>query len=580
MKLNEGRGPGRLAAICAAAFVLLPACSGCYPAAPPTAVAPDEADRTGWFEDVTLAAGLDFVHDPGPTGDYFMPQSMGSGCALFDCDGDGLLDIYLLQMGGPNSPSVNRLYRQDPPGHFRDITAGSGLDVAGHNCGVAIGDVNNDGRPDVLVTQYGGVKLFRNDGNGHFTDITAGSGLANPAWGMSAAFVDYDRDGWLDLVVVNYVDYDRTRECHSPDGKRSYCGPKHFPGTASRLFHNRGPVQEGGRPVGVRFQDVSLDSGVARLKGPGLGVVCADLDGDGWPDIFVANDGAPNRLWINRHDGTFVNEAASRGVAYTMMGQAYAGMGVALGDVDNNGLLDLYVTHLGTETHTLWKQGPRGLFRDDTTATGLAHPQGHGTGFGTLLADFNNDGALDLVVVNGRVLRGELAPDASLGFWQPYAERNQLWTNDGSGKFRDISASNPALCGYWGVGRGVACGDFDNDGAPDLLISSIGGRARLLRNTAPARGHWLKVRVLDPKLRRDAYGAEVHVRTTSREQLRLVSAADSYLSGSSPLLHVGLGSAVQFESLLVTWPDGTREQFPGGAADRLIEIRKGEGRSP
>jgi hypothetical protein len=564
--------PPLLAAVLLVALLMLLGCSA-SPRPHAESEPPDEASGPPWFEDYTDHAGLHFVHDPGPTGDYFMPQSMGSGCAFFDCDGDGLLDLYLLNDAGPDSRSVNRLYRQRPDHTFEDVTDDSGLGVAGYNRGVAVGDVNNDGRPDVLLTQYGGIKLFVNRGGGRFQDVTAASGLVNPLWGMSAAFLDYDRDGWLDVVVINYLDYDPKRECQAPDGHRDFCGPKRFPGVCSKLYHNRGSSP-------VRFEDMSFASGIGRVPGPGLGVVCADLDGDGWPDIFVANDGQPNRLWINRHDGTFTEEAVARGVAYTVMGRAYAGMGIALGDVDNDGLLDLYVSHLDIETNTLWRQERPGQFRDVTHQAGLTVPRQHGTGFGTLLADFNNDGALDLAVVNGRVFRGGSAKDPSLGFWETYAERNQLFVNDGKGVFRDISPSNAALCGRWNVGRGLARGDFDNDGAPDLLINSIGGRARLLRNVTPERGHWLKVRAFDPKRRRDAYGAEVRVRAGGREQLRSINAAESYLSSSSPLAHFGLGAAAQVESILVTWPDGARELFPGGAADRLVELRQGEGRQP
>jgi hypothetical protein len=330
----------------------------------------------------------------------------------------------------------------------------------------------------------------------------------------------------------------------------------------------------------VRFEDVSFASGIGRLPGPGLGVVCADFDGDGWPDIFVANDGQPNRLWINRKDGTFRDAAVSRGAACTAMGRSYAGMGVALGDVNNDGLLDLYVTHLGIETNTLWRQHRRGQFLDATQQAGLLATRWHGTGFGTLMADFDNDGSLDLAAVNGRVFRGGPARDPSLGFWETYAERNQLFANDGTGAFRDVSPSNPALCGHWNVGRGLAQGDFDNDGGQDLLVCSIGGRVRLLRNKAPQRGHWLKVRAIDPRLHRDAYGAEVRVRAGGREQIRLVQPGGSYLSSNSPLAHFGLGAAEQIEWLVVTWPDGLREKFPGGGVDRPVELRRGEGRQP
>jgi hypothetical protein len=559
----------------------LPGCSS------PSEQAPgDGAPANGgpaWFEDVTAAVGLDFVHDPGPVGTYFMPQSMGSGCAFLDFDGDGLLDIYLLHQGGPGGKK-NQLFKQLPDGTFKDVSRGSGLDISGFNTGVAVGDVNNDGKPDVLVTQYGGIKLFLNNGDGAFTDVTEEAGLVNLLWGMSAAFLDYDRDGWLDLIVVNYVDHDPKTECRSPEGLKDFCGPNQFVGTPSKLFRNLGrtgqPASAGKQAPRVRFEDASLASGIGRLPGPGLAVLCADFSGDGWPDIFIANDGKPNRLWINQKDGTFKDEAISRGLAYTAMGNAYANMGVAIGDVSGSGMFDLYVTHLGSETHTLWRQGPRGVFRDQTARAGLLGSRRHGTGWGTVLADFDLDGAPDLAVVNGRAFRGGAARNTGLAFWETFAERNQLFANDGTGKFRDISAANPALCGYWHVGRGLACADFNNDGAPDLLVTSTGGRARLLRNVAPNRGHWLKVRAVEPRRKRDAYGAEVRVRAGGRQWLRLINPAASYLSSGSPLALFGLGKAERVESVEVTWPDGTREVFPGGAADRPVELRRGEGRAP
>jgi hypothetical protein len=564
----------------AAALVLalLAVVVGCRPdPGPSPEAAPETPDGPLWFEDVTDAVGLDFVHDPGPTGTYFTPQTMGSGCAFLDFDGDGLLDLYLLQFGGPDSKSVNRLYRQLPGGRFQDVTEGSGLGVPGHNHGVAVGDVNNDGKPDLFVTHYGGVRLFLNRGGGRFEDVTEGSGLFNPLWATSAAFFDSDRDGWLDLVIVNYLDYDPKKECPGPDGAADYCGPSHFGPVSSKLFRNRGPQPPGG--PAVRFEDVSFVSGIGRLPGPGLGVVCADFDGDGWPDVFVANDGQPNRLWVNRKDGTFADEAVSRGAAYNAMGKAFAGMGIGVGDVDNDGLLDLYVTHLDLQTNNLWSQGPRGRFQDRTAEAGLLATRWRGTGFGTLMADFDHNGGVDVAVANGRISRGGLGRDTGLGFWEPYAERNQLLANDGAGKFRDASTANPAFC-RWNVARGLACGDFDNDGAVDLLVTTIGGKARLLRNVAPGRGHWLKVRATDPKLNRDAYGAEVTVRAAGRDRVRLLNPAESYLSSSSPVAHFGLGPAAEVESVQITWPDGTREVFPGGPADRAVELRKGEGRAP
>jgi hypothetical protein len=545
---------------------------------PGSAGVPVDAERV-WFEDVTDEVGLRFVHDPGPTGDYFMPQSVGSGCAVIH-DGDDLY-LYLLNNAGPDSASVNRLYRRTAAGTFEDVTAGSGLDVAGFNMGVAVGDVNNDGRPDVLLTQYGGIKLFLNRGGGRFRDATAAAGLSNPRWGVSAAFVDYDRDGWLDLVVVNYVDYD-PKPAAAAVG-RDFPGPASFANTNSKLFRNLGPAPPG---VAVRFQDVTESIGIGGKSGPGLGVVCADFDGDGYPDIFVANDGKPNHLWMSSRaaDGgvVFKEEAGPRGIAYAQSGRAYAGMGVATGDVRNEGMFDLFVTHLNFEPNNLWRQERPGQFQDRTPQSGLDSRVGRGTGFGTVMADFDLDGFLDIAVVNGGVIRKQNRHATGLSFWEPYADHNQLLANDGGGRFRDVSPSNASLCGNWNVGRGLACADFDGDGAPDLLVTAIGGRARLLRNVAPNRGHWLTVRAFDPRWRRDAYGAEVRVQAGGCRLLRLVSPAGSYLSSGSPFAHFGLGHADRIDKILVKWPDGppdgAEEEFDGGAIDRAVVLTRGTGR--
>jgi hypothetical protein len=539
-----------------------------------TGRAPAPAGPPPWFEDVTDKVGLDFVHDAGPTGSYFLPQIMGSGAALFDFDNDGRLDIYLLQGAGPASPSRNRLFHQGRDGHFTDVSAGSGLDVAGYCTGVAIGDVNNDGWPDVVLTLYGGIRLFLNKGDGTFADVSRESGVATSRWATSAAFFDYDRDGRLDLVVAHYVEFDGAKPCHYAQGTRDYCHPRHFPGCATRLYHNVGT------PGRVTFEDVTEKSGLASKPGPGLGVLCADFDGDGWPDVLVANDGKPNHLWMNQHDGTFQEEAVSRGLAYDGLGRAPANMGVALGDVDGDGLFDVFVTHLTQETHTLWLQGPPGLYRDGTAPAGLAPPHSRGTGFGTALADFDADGWPDVAVVNGRVARARPPAGTTLGkFWAPYAETNQLFANEGKGHFRDLARSNPAFCGVPGVWRSLAVGDVDGDGAPDLLATQVAGPVRLFRNVAPDRGHCLLVRAVDPPLKRDAYGAEITLEAGGRRQLGWVNPGSSYQCSSDPRAHFGLGGSAGYEGILVRWPDGSAETFPGGAADRLLVLQKGSGKA-
>jgi hypothetical protein len=550
---------------------LLAASAGCRQPVPSPAT--EEAELPPWFRDVTAESGLDFKHDAGPTGTFFLPQIVGSGAAVFDFDGDGLLDLYLLNNGGPASTSTNRLFQQVRGGRFRDASEESGLNIAGHNIGAAVGDIDNDGRPDVLVTQYGGLKLFHNEG-GVFRDITKQAGLDSVLWGTSAAFFDYDRDGWLDLVVVNYVDYDPSRPCSTGRGQRDYCGPGAFDGSVTKLFHNRGRGPDGA----VRFEDVTLPSGLARLPGPGLGVFCADFDGDGWPDIFVANDGQPNRLWLNQKNGTFQEDAVPRGLAYNNMGQAQAGMGVAPGDVDGDGLLDLFVTHLTDETNTLWRQGPRGLFRDRTSVAGLTETKARGTGFGAVLADFDCDGVLDLAVVNGRVYLGPPVNEAALGsFWCRFAERNRLWTGAG-GRFRDRSASDAAFRGDGAVSRGLLCVDLDDDGGLDLVVTTVAGPARLYRNVAPQRGHWLSVRAWDPALRRDAYGAVVTVRAGSRRWVRWLNPGYSFLCSNDPRAHFGLGAVERLDAVEIDWPDGTCEEFVSLPLDRAIRLCKGEGR--
>ncbi|MFL5339633.1 MAG: CRTAC1 family protein [Gemmataceae bacterium] len=546
--------------------ILLLAATGCRPSSATTNAPKSEGPP--WFEDVTAKSGLNaFVHDAGPiTPAFFLPQSFGSGVAVIDFDGDGRLDVYLVHNGGPTGKK-NQLFHQEPDGTFRDVSAGSGLDVAGFGLGVAVGDVNNDGRPDVLVTEFGATRLFLNLGGGKFREVTREAGLDNPLLATSAAFFDYDRDGHLDLIVVNYVDLDPSIKCGG-----DYCGPNVYKGTVPRLYRNLGPQRDGG----VKFEDVTIRAGLGALPGKGLGVLCADFTGDRWPDIFIANDLLANYLWVNQKDGTFKEEALPRGLAFTATANPAANMGVAWADVDGNGLPDLFVTHLRLETHTLWTQEPRGFFQDRTVAAGLTAGERR-TGFGCALVDFDRDGWPDLAFVNGGVIRNPGAkPDPA--FWPAYAERHQLFRNSGGGKFQEISDTSPALCGTPGVGRGLAVGDFDNDGAPDLLITEAGGPPKLLRNVAPAAGHWLTVRALIPKLKRDAYGAEVTVSAGGKSYWRLIQPGYSYLSSNDVRAHFGLGPAANYDSIRVIWPDGLEESFPGGPADRQVELRQGEGR--
>jgi hypothetical protein len=529
------------------------------------------AEPAQWFEDVTDRSGLKFLHAVGPEAEqYFMPHLMGSGAALFDFDGDGRLDIYLVQNYGPNSNVSNRLFHQLSEGRFEDASAGSGLDVAGYGQGVAVGDFNNDGLPDVVLTEYARVRLFQNAGGGKFRDITQDSGVENPDWGASAAFFDFDRDGWLDFVVINYLNYDMAKDYSAELTRHNFGRPDGFQGTVTRLFHNQG----GGSG---RFEDVTIRAGLATHRGPGLGVFCADFNGDHWPDILVANDGAANHLWINQQNGTFEEEAVTRGLAYDAMGHGCANMGIACGDVDGDGFDDVLITHVPNELSTLWKQGPVGLFQDRTGAARLAQPRWRGTGFGTVLADFDHGGAVHLAAVNGAVFRQmDRTAQPNSSFWYQYEERNQLFANDGTGKFRDISPQNDSFCGPEGVFRGLACGDVDNDGALDLLVTRVAGSVRLYRNVASKRGHWLMIRAVDPALGgRDCHGTEIVVKGGGRRWMRQINPGYSYLCSNDPRAHFGLGQADRVDSIDVVWPDGVAETFAGQGVDREITLHKG-----
>lgn len=535
---------------------------------------PTPDDKEAWFEDVTDRVGLNFTRRPGDPEAFWQPDIHGSGVAIFDYDGDKRLDLFLLDFGPPGSGAGCRLFKNMPDGTFKDVTAGSGLGIDGFNTGVAAGDVNNDGWPDLVVTQHRGIRLFLNKGDGTFRDATEGSGLVNPNWGTSVSFLDYDQDGFLDLVVVNYLNDFANQRCYNPRNQRDYCGPRHFEGTVSKLFHNLGPTA-----AGVTFKDVTIESGLAKAAGPGLAVYCADFTGDGRPDVLIVNDNAANHLWVNQGGGKFAEEAFTRGIALDSMGQAQAGMGAAVGDVDGDGLFDVYMTHLNTERNTLWVQGPkRGYFQDKTADAGLLNSDWRATGFGTLMADFDQDGWPDLAVANGGVMMGGTTPNPAFGeHLQRYTERNQLFRNEGRGKFRDVSRLNPAFCGNPTVARSLAAGDLDGDGAVDLVVTTVGDKARVYRNVARSRGHWLIVRAVDPRLKRDAYGAELRLQVGDRTLLRIVNPSDSYQCSSDPRGHFGLGGADKFDAIHVLWPDGLSEVFPGGPADRVIEPRRGEG---
>ena len=529
-----------------------------------------------WFADITEASGIRFTHRTGTN--YDMPDQVGSGIALLDFDQDGRLDVYCVQDGRGGAGGRNQLFHQEADGRFHDVSAGSGADLAGRGMGAIAGDIDNDGLPDLVVTEYGAVRLLHNLGGGRFEEIAAGAGIDDPRWAAPASFIDFDRDGWLDLVVGNYVDHDPTQVCHDAQGRQDFCAPAAFAPTSTRIWRN----VTGRRGAAPRFEDRTEVSGLTRAPGVALGLVCADLDGDGWPDIFCADDGRANRLFINQRDGTFREEAALRGLAFNAMGRPAANMGTAFADCDGDGLGDLFVTHLTEEFHSFFRQDQRGLFSDSVARSGLQDAGWRGTGFGAVFADLDADGWPDLAQVNGLVRRatpGQTPVGAGVDpWWGRYAQRAQLFVNDGTGRFRDISAANPAFSGEALVGRSLAVGDLDGDGAPDLVTGNLGGPVGVHRNVVPARGHWLKLRLVDPAAGgRDAIGAEAVVVAGGRRHWALLQPATSYLSSHEPALHIGLGKDPGYATVEVSWPDGTKERFAGGAADASVVLRKGTG---
>jgi hypothetical protein len=529
-------------------------------------------------------------------GTFFFPEIMGAGCALFDFDRDGKLDVYLIQGAGSRPrggstipPPRNRLLRQVSAGKFEDVSAGSGLDVADVGMGIAVGDINNDGWPDVFLANYGADRLLLNQRNGKFLDISAAAGIEDLNWGASACFVDYDRDGWLDLCVANYLDYDPGHPCPDAEGALDYCNPKLFHGVAARLYRNiSGMGIPGGDPVDrPRFQDVSWDSGIGQLKGPGLGVVSGDFNGDRWPDLVVANDGAANHLWLNQRNGTFIEEAVPRSAAYDNQGRAQANMGIALGDPDGDGDADLFVTHLRGENNALYLNDPHIGFAEESARSGLALPSIPFTGFGTAFLDLDLDGDLDVAVVNGAVRRPRLGTfsknklNSALEYWPLYAERNQVFLNGGRRSFQELAADSQPFCQDLTVARGLAMGDIDNDGDIDLLVSEANGTSRLFLNQAPRKGHWLLIQAVEPTMGgRDAYGAQITISCGQKTWTSWVNAAGSYLSSSDPRVHFGLGDATEVTTITVVWPNGDEEVFPGGPVDRQVKLSHGAGAKP
>jgi hypothetical protein len=561
--------------LCAAPAALAPALVS--PGLMAMLPAPSPAPPFSKFVDVAKTAGLtETMAYGGTTNVTYILESMGAGCAFFDYDNDGWLDIFILggrKLEGVPPGASNRLYRNNRDGTFKDVTAKAGLMDAGWATGVCVGDYNNDGHEDLFVTYYGQNKLYRNNGDGTFTDVTAKAGLVHPGtrFGTGCTFVDYNRDGLLDLFVANYVEFDlqhaplpslATPNCNQ-EGVAVQCGPRGLSGSAHALYRNNGDGT---------FADVSKESGIAAIRGSyGMTAVALDADEDGWPDILVACDSTPSLLFMNNHDGTFREEGLIRGVAVSGDGQELSGMGVGPGDYDLDGHIDLVKTHFQRQATGIYHNNGKGEYQDLTVKAGLG-AETRFISWGVGLTDLDNDGYPDILLVSGNVY-----PELERKYPQ-YPRRcpRIIFRNHGDGTFAELGdEAGPAISARY-VSRGCAFGDFDNDGDMDVVIMNMNEPPSLLRNDAPPANHWIKVRLEGTHSNRSAIGSRVVVRYGGRMQAQEVMSQSSYLSSNDPRLHFGLG-ANTVADILVRWPDGKSESYPGLAANQLVTIREGQG---
>jgi enediyne biosynthesis protein E4 len=523
------------------------------------------------FVDVTATAGLTFRHNNGAYGGKLLPETLGSGCAFLDYDGDGWQDILLVNgtdwPGHHQQRSTLALYRNNRNGTFTDVTRAAGLDVELYGMGVAVGDFNNDGFPDIYITCVGQSRLFRNTGKGTFVDATRRSGLGGrTAFSTSAMWVDYDRDGLLDLFVCNYVRWSAEQDvfCSLDGRQKSYCTPEAYRGDTSWLFRNRGDGT---------FEDVTATCGIFDSTSKALGVVLIDHDEDGWPDIFVANDTQPNKLYRNQRNGTFRDIALQVGVALSADGKARAGMGVDAADYDNSGTSSLAVTNFEGEMLGLYRRGQSGAYRDVAADAGVGFPSRNRLGFGCVFADLDLDGRLDLVIANGHIddtvrnIRGNVG----------HAQQPQLFLNQGNGRFRDASSAVGPAFAQARVGRGLAVGDFDGDGDLDLLMTTNNGAAVLLRNDHPAGNRSVRFRLVGTTSNRDGIGSTLRIFHDGITQSRMVRSGSSYLSQSELPATFGVGRRDRIARAVVSWPNGRTEEFKDIVTGRSYTCVEGKG---
>ena len=515
---------------------------------------PSAAETTLHFTDQTQQAGIHFKHTNGASKEKYLPETMGSGGLFFDYNNDGHLDIYLVNSGALSGASqlyrdpnhTNVLYRNEGDGTFVDTTAAAGLQQNyGYGMGCLAADYDNDGDADLYLTNFGRNQLYRNDGDGTFTDVTSHAGVGDGNWSVSASFGDFNLDGHLDLYVTNYLDYQlETAHACFLGGVHIYCGPHEYPGARDTLYRNNGDGT---------FTDVTTRA-MVHNTGKGLGVLFTDYNNDGYPDIFVANDAVPDFLYQNNKDGTFTDVAITAGVAYNSEGRATASMGIASGDYDNDGVQDLFVTNFSLEINSLFRNDNEGFYTMTTFEVGLADPSFSKLGFGTQFLDADNNGALDLFVANGHVWDNvsEITPSLS------YRQQCQIFRNTGTGQFIDQSETTGRFFKRAVVARGVAIGDYNNDGATDILITCCGGAPILLRNDSQT-DNWVKIRLVGTESNRDAVGAKVWIRTDETTLFREVTCGGSYASGNERTLHFGIGTQKTIQSIKVKWQNGNMQ---------------------